>query len=633
MPGHARWIAFLGLVASLAAGRAAGSPVPLYPLAEVRPGLRGVALTVLEGTEPDSFAIEIVGVVERTEPGSHLILVRGLEEPLLHIGIAAGMSGSPIYVDGRLVGALAFSFVGATEPMGGATPIEEMLGKLGETFTASPPLEPKASLSGPGLEVPAYPVWRDQWLEELSAGKPLVPEASSLDLPAGLEPIGLPLFLGGNLAADAADGAGVWQGLGLRPAAGKAAGGQGSGLAFGASMAAAQSLSGAGEPASGVARGTGAPLKPGDAFGITLIGGDMVAAAIGTVTWIDGDRLIGLGHPFFEVSPIEMPLSRAQIHAIVPTRGVSFKVGSPLEEVGLLMGDRRSGIAALLGQRARRIPLSVTLRKDGEETERSFSFEVARNEFFTPALLTIALQAVLSGEIHGLGQATLASDLEVELEDGRTLRRRDLFETLGPGQTAGSVVAPVAYLAATGLAPFNVRSVSVRVESHPEVRTARVEEIQVPWGRVRPGGEVPVDIVLRHLYGRREVRRVILQVPETVRGDRVRVMVGCADAFFEWDQERAPMKYVPQDFDDLLRLLREYPSDENLIVRMYGASRGVVHQGREFASLPLSKWHALQGETSGGRTSAVGGLILDEEMIPTGEVIQGGQAVDLEILR
>ncbi|MFH1144831.1 MAG: SpoIVB peptidase S55 domain-containing protein [Candidatus Eisenbacteria bacterium] len=601
------------------------SQTPIFPLAEVRPGLRAIALTVLEGTEPDTVALEILGVVENTAPGSHLILVRGLDKPFERIGIAAGMSGSPIYVEGRLLGALAFSFVAATEPLGGATPIEEMLARLGDTFEAAEhPIGTEVRGSLGSLDLPAYPVWRDQWVGNVACAGAISQAGVPHDLPAGLEPIGMPLFFGGALGGRVRRDISGWRALGLDAvAAGEAWSAVAAGL--GDSRAeAAETTAGAGADG----RGT---LKPGDAFGIRLIGGDMEMAAIGTVTWIEGDRLLALGHPFFETAPAEFPVSRARIHTIIPTRGVSFKVGSPLEEVGRLIGDRRCGVSALLGRRARLIPFTVRVRSDGRAQADEYRFDVARNDMLTPGLLYMALQAALTGDIHGSGPATLEAELQVNLEDGRVLRRRDLFVTLDPGQSAANVLAPVAYLAGSSLAPFSIQSVSVQVESRTEVRTARVEAVHVPWNKVRPGAAVAVDIVLRHQEGERETRRVVLHVPESFRGDRIQVMAGSADAFFEWDQERAPQKYAPRDFDQLIDLLENYPSSESLIVRLYGASRGVVHRGRELASLPLSKWQALRGGTTGGDTWSVGGLVVDEQIIATGEVVQGGQMVELQV--
>jgi len=150
---------------------------------------------------------------------------------------------------------------------------------------------------------------------------------------------------------------------------------------------------------------------------------------------------------------------------------------------------------------------------------------------------------------------------------------------------------------------------------------------------VRPGDSLAVRVRLRHLQGGEELRALKLHIPPWVRGDRLLVMAGSVQAFTDWDQERAPEKYVARSQADLVRLLQEFPSDESLIVRLYGPSRGVVLRGRELASLPLSKWRALAGSAVGGETSMVAGAILDERMLRTGSVVLGGAMVEVEVSR
>jgi hypothetical protein len=590
---------------------ATGAAIEAVPVDEIRPGLRGVLLTVLEGERPDSLPVEVVGVLNRPDPDRHIVLIRGLDARLARTGIAAGMSGSPIYVGDRLLGAMAFAFVGATEPIGGATPYAEMLATLSGSFS-NPPAggEPRHSALPPGgPEIAPFPEWRKRWAASLGSLEMPGARAIDADLPEGLRPIELPVSFGGALGK-AGGQSRTWSALGLTPwvemdvATGTAAGGGGG-------------------------RGT---LRPGDAFGIALITGDMQATAIGTVTSVDGERVLGLGHPAFHLSPIETPITRARIHTVIPTNNVSFKVGSALEEVGSLIADRQPGIAALLGRRAPRIPLEVAVRAGDQE--HRYRFDVVRSDILTPSLMAAAVDAALTRHYFALGQATLATHLRITLDDGRVLERRDLFQTIGPGQTAsGDAMAPVAYLAGTGLAPFSVASVALDIDLVPEIRAARVDRIDVPRARFHPGDRVEVTVrLLRSLDGPEE-RRVTLRIPETVPPGRILLAAGSAEAFFAWDQDRAPQKYVPRTFDDLLRLMREYPSDESLIVRLYGPSRGVVLQGRELSSLPLSKWRALSGSTAASQAATVSGRILDESVTATGEVIQGGEIVELEVVR
>jgi hypothetical protein len=591
-----------------------------YPVSEVRPGLRGELLTVLEGESPDTLAVEVVGVLDRMEPESHIILVRGLDERFARIGIAAGMSGSPIYIGDRLLGAMAFAFVGATEAIGGATPFEEMQGTLSGAFPGAgsssgrldaDPARPPGAAPRADAELPPFPEWRAQWAARADRWPSARTPAAGEGLPSGMRPIEMPVALGGPLG-DAAGASGAWQSLGLArgPGAADATVGEGGGA----------------RSSSGVA------LRPGDAFGIALITGDMVATAIGTVTWIDRDRMLGLGHPMFQLSPFEVPITRARIHTVVPTNAVSFKVGTALEEIGALVADRKPGVAAVLGRRAPRIPLDLVVRVGGRE--RRYHFDVVRSDILTPQMMSAAVEAALTRHEFALGPATLASHLRIRLGDGRELERRDLFQTIGPGQTAAAdAMAPVAYLAATSLAPFDVADVELELDLVPEIRATSVDAVEVERRGFRAGEAVPVTVRLQRHLGGPETRQVTLRLPSSLAPGKVLLAAGSAGAFYAWDQERAPQKYAPRTFEDLLRLLREYPSDESLIVRVYGASRGVVHQGRELSSLPLSKWRALSQPESGGRTVAVAGKILDETTVPMGQVVLGGVMVELEIVR
>jgi hypothetical protein len=280
------------------------------------------------------------------------------------------------------------------------------------------------------------------------------------------------------------------------------------------------------------------------------------------------------------------------------------------------------------------VPFELRLQTPGGQApDQSFHFEVARHEIITPALLALAARTAITEQGFALGASMVASRITVRFDDGRALTRDDLFRTLSPGQAVGDVLAPVAYLAATDLMPFAVQSVSLDLRLEAGIRAASVLEVSVPRRAIAPGDTFSARIRLRRHLAGEEVRRVTMRVPASFSGERLMVMAGAPLAFYEWDMERAPEKYAPRDPDQLLTLLGEYPSEENLIVRLFAPSRGVVHLNRELPSLPLSKWHALIESTSGNGTRAVAGIILDETRIPTGEVIVGGAYVSLDVRR
>ena len=630
----ARGVGIAGLI--LVMGTAVVSAQELFPLEDVRPGLEAQVVTVLKGFEPDTLELEILDIYTSSTPGSHIILARGSGE-LERTGIAQGMSGSPVYVDGRLLGALAFAFVDAREPIGGITPAVEMRDQLqpyleraaagedgredgarmhGARGTLPPGAHGTLPHGAPGT-MPPFPEWQrmcatGEWLEYLSAGVRSAPISSSL-----ATPIGLPLVWSGRVPEeDRWREAFASRGLSLL------SGGAGS-----PTRAATPTEAGAGT-ATGSPESWPRGFAAGDAIGLNLLWGDATAAAIGTVTWTEGNRLYGLGHPFLQTGYLAVPVSRAKIHTVVPTSRVSFKIGTAGPPIGALVADAAPGIVALLDEEAPHLPLELTLRRSGQSgAPERFEFYTAKHHFLTPSLLSMAIGGTLTDREFALGLSTLASRIRIRLPDGRTIEREDLFRTLSPAQTVGAeVLAPVSYLVSNTFEPFAVERVEVELELHDELLALEIEQIRLLEDRVEPGGTLELDVHLRRHLGGHEVRRVAIEVPDGLEGQEIAVMVGSAYAFFEWEREQVPEKYQAQDFEHLLQLIQEFPPNNRLFVRLYGSSRGLVMRGREVPSLPLSKWRALSQSPSAGTLAPLTHRPLAEVVLETEEVILGGVA-------
>ncbi|MBD3235728.1 MAG: hypothetical protein GF330_03405 [Candidatus Eisenbacteria bacterium] len=604
-----------GLLAAAVLACPVRSEVPeAFPLSEVRPGLRGTVWTVFSGFEPDSFTIEVLDRVPGSRAGGDIILVRALDDRLQRTGIAQGMSGSPVLCEGRLLGALAFAFPFSTEPIAGVTPFSEMRAALDPAFTEitagrrdagaeSGPLWPEG-------RPPDYGTWRALCADpaRLAQRWPGIGALGEVG-PAGMTRLLLPLVCEAQALEAARGWMPLWRRYGLLPVAGAV---------------------GAGTAAEGPAHA----LRPGDALSVDLVSGDMRASAIGTVTWVDGDRIWAFGHPFLFGGRTELPVSRARIHALVPNRAVSFKMGSGSEPVGMLVADRRSGVAAVRGGRARTVPLQLRVRGPQEGSFTDYEFDLAYHALLTPGLAALASASALSAHRFELRVATMASDLTLTLEGGRRLQREDLFRSLSVAQTVGAaVLAPVSYLAISPYADFPLRRIELEVVLDPELRAANIDRLRLTKKAVRPGDSLAVEIRLQEHLGGTTSERVVLRVPDWVRGEALLVMAGSVAAFTEWDQERAPEKYNARNQADLLRLIETFPSDETLIVRLYGASRGAILRGQEISSVPVSKWRALSRSVTGGDVSTVVGNSLDQREIPTGRVILGGTAVEVAIAR
>src|SRR5262245_58142762 len=332
---------------------------------DIRPGMVGIGRTVFDGTRVEEFKVNILGVLENViGPNRNLILAKLEGGPLAHTGVIAGMSGSPVYVDGKLIGAVSYALGSfSKEPIAGITPIREMTDSA--SFTDVRPASARVRVD--------YPLTRDNLVaafrKALNWNRPFADRAADVrmngatavaDLGVGqigtlLRPIATPLVMSG-FEPDLADLLGnAFRDQGFVPTGGSAAGFH------------------AGEkPYEG-------PLKPGDAIGVMLVGGDLMLGATGTVTHLDGDRVYAFGHPMYNLGPTEFPMTRAYVYTVLPSLFSSMKLSSTGDVIGTFVQDRATAIAGTLGPGPHMIPLSLTLEAE-RGSKRTFKFEIVNDQ-------------------------------------------------------------------------------------------------------------------------------------------------------------------------------------------------------------------------------------------------------------
>src|SRR5688572_10865680 len=349
------------------------------PLDEVRPGMVGVGRTVFQGTELEDFKVHVLGVMRNViGPKRSLILARLEGGPLAKTGVIAGMSGSPVYVDGRLMGAVSYSLGQfSTEPIAGITPIAEMLDATMMGGGASRSTRPVS------LDMPFSPQQLlEVWSRDLNRVQPFVTEPSQALLVSGasadltrvgamLRPIAVPMTATG-FDASVIDS--------LSPS-------------FTASGFVPMSSSSATQAAR-VSASNDRPLRPGDAVGVGLLTGDFELGATGTVTHIDGDRVYAFGHPLYNLGPTQFPMTKAEVQVVLPSLMASSKLASFGEVVGTVQQDRATAIAGRLGVIPSLIPVTITLHSD-RAPSRTFKFGVVRDFTFTPLLTYLSVANVL----------------------------------------------------------------------------------------------------------------------------------------------------------------------------------------------------------------------------------------------
>jgi hypothetical protein len=603
--------AFLGIVFSFGVAQAAAA-TEFLPLSEARPGVKGIGRTVFEGSKVEEFQVTILGLLENVGPHQSMVLARLEGGPLEKTGVMAGMSGSPVFVDGKLLGAVAYAFPFAKEAIAGITPIGEMIEatRLETPRAASTRAMPSRSRLLP------KPLDRASLIATLK--RPLdtiVPAFSSgLSMPAnagGLAQLQVPLVFSGMAPQTFEWARGVFSGLGFLPVMGSG-----------------------GAPGISASHGPAPALEPGSALGISLIEGDMDMSATGTITYIDGDRVYAFGHPFFNLGPTQFPMRKAFVHTVFPNLYVSWKFASPIEDaVGTIEQDRLTAISGKLGKAPRMIPMSVTV-ETSRGHERKYAFRMVEDELFSPLLAYTALLAVIQANERAFGTSTIHLDAQLSLQDGQVVELEDMFANDKPAVDAsGLLAAPLAYLMSNDFEPVTVDKLDVTIESYETIQSATLERAWIERkGPVRAGSSVDVKLLLRTYRGDSVEETVPLQVPANARPGSYSLLVADAPTLTGLEQREMHQNFLPKDLDQLIRAINGLRHNNHLYLRLLRPEEGAVVAGELLQSLPpsiLSVMGTAQGDdVFPARTASVW-----EHDLPTDFAISGSRTLTLDLER
>ncbi|MBI5367437.1 MAG: hypothetical protein HZA54_10410 [Planctomycetes bacterium] len=464
-------LALVGL-AGAALGAPAATAADILPVAEVRPGMKGVGRTVFAGDTIETFEVEVVDVLHRVFAGQDLILVRCKHPVLERANVIAGMSGSPIYLEGKLAGALAYAWGFAKEPLAGVTPIEYML-REGER-----PLEKTGALP-PG------------------DGRGAVPPGIG---PLGLEPCETPLVLGGF-----ARGAAELLAESLRPWRIVPVQGGGGG---------------------GAAPGRVITPEPGGAIAVQLLRGDLEAAAVGTITHVADGRIWAFGHPFLESGETSLPMAAAWVHAVIPSLARSFKLASSANPLGAIVQDRNPCILGRTDRTARMIPVRVAVANPGTGRRGEFRFEAVEHEQLTPALANAAVLSALEVTEEASGENTVESRVTAEVEGYEPVTWSEAFA--GRGRVGGpAFLGPLARILRYPHDKARLRRLEVELTVRMQAAAAELKSAWWVDDAVRPGAVARLVCLLRPFRGPLETMTLELPVPGDLEPDTVlKVTVG-----------------------------------------------------------------------------------------------------------
>jgi hypothetical protein len=591
----------------------AASGSRLFPVEELRPGMKGVARTVFTGAQPEEFGVEILGVLPGF-PGPHqsAIIARLSGNKVDKTGVFAGMSGSPVFIDGRLVGAIAFSFPFSKEPIAGITPIKQMIDifEKGPANQTERTREPRpvsfAQLAATDwkMALPKPAVAGAALIAPVGAGSPLLPLMGQQ-----MTPIATPVVFGGISQDTLSLFSSQLMANGLLPVSG--VGG----------AAAITPLAEANEKT----------LLPGTSISVQLVRGDYSIAASGTVTDRDGDRIYAFGHPFLSLGSSQMPMTEASVVTVIPNVNNSFKLAVPGQMVGTISQDRATGIFGQLGVAPKMIPVKINLHTSRDRVE-TFSYEIANDSFLTPLLLNITIFNTITSSERALGDSTISikGEIKVKGQDAISVDRRFSAQNSAIA-AAGSVATPIASLLGSGFDDVEINGVTLDVASTDTKYAANLERISLDRTEVRRGEKVEIQAYVRTDSGKQFVQRIPIQIPADLPTGQLLIFVGDGGAL----QEGSPAKvFVPRDLAQLVTAINKVKKSDRLYVKLFRITPGAVIGTNELPNLPPSVVATLNSDrTSGGYTPMALSPIKEMELPPADFVISGQQLIAIDVVR
>ena len=598
-----------GLMAKTAA-KTNVPPQALYPLEDLRPGMKGIARTVFAGSEPQEFALEILGVLPGfTGPRQATIIAKLSGANVDKTGVFAGMSGSPVFIDDRLVGAIAYSFPFSKEPICGITPIQQMI-DIFEQGSEKPKRNTEARATSfkelasaewtPRLPKPSFT--STSLIAPVTAGSPLAPLMGQQ-----IQQIATPVVFSGISQESLSLFSAELTKSGLLPVSG--AGGS----------AAITPL----EPFDATT------LTPGASVSVQLVRGDYSIAASGTVTFRDGEHIYAFGHPFLGLGGSDMPMTESSVVTVIPNAYNSFKLAVPGRMVGSISQDRATGVFGQLGHAPRMIPVKINLHTSRDRVEK-FSYEVVSDEFLTPLLVNITVFNTIATRERSIGESTIAVNGSIAVDGQAPIAVQRRFSSANAAVlAAGSIATPVSALLGSGFDEVNIKGIVLDIDSSEEKRAATLERISLDRTEVGRGEQVEIQAYVRTDSGKQFVERIPVQIPADAPSGQLMIMIGDGATLQEASASRV---FVPRDLGQLVVAINKTKKNDRLYLRLLRPAPGVVIGTTELPNLPPSVVATLNNDrTSGGYTPTLLSQVYERELSAAEFVISGQQVIAVTV--
>ena len=593
--------------ASNGASSAGGNSSRFFPLSQIKEGLHGKAMTVFSGSSAEEFGVEILGVLPGAiGPQQDLIIGRLSGGPADRTSVFAGMSGSPVYIDGRLVGAISYSFPFSKEPICGITPIEQMVAIFEKNQPAKAVSAEPRALSFAEL---ASAIWIPERLTPSSTSS--LPGNSKLAAMTGgsLQPIATPMTFSGISQSVLDQFAPQMMDAGLLPVA--SAGG-----------AAAISPMKKAEPDT---------LVGGTSVSMELARGDYSIAASGTVTLRDGNKIYAFGHPFLSLGTSDLPMSESHVVTVIPNLNNSFKLAVPDAMVGSMTQDRSTGVFGQLGESPKMIPVKINLETSRGQ-KKTLNFEVVNDDFLTPLLLNISIYNSLLANERGLGDSTIELNGEIKVQGNEAIKLdRRVFGGQASQLAAGAVAIPVGAILRSRFDDASISGINLNIRSFDGAKAASLERLAVDRTQVKAGETVEVQAFARTVGGKLFVQKIPVTIPADTPAGAVSIVIGDGNAI----QEKAAIQqFVPKNVGELISTINRLKMPDRLYVQATRLTNGAVIGISEMPNLPPSVMATMNNDRTVGAYKPYVQTVLAENELPPAEfVIIGQQTLSIQVIK
>ncbi len=592
------------------------------PLSEVKPGMKGKGYTVFSGTTVEEFECEVVSVEHNFIPGWHVVWMKGLSDNFKRTGVAGGMSGSPIYIDGRLMGALSLGYFNQREHANGfgVTPFELML------KVAQRGMEPNLSYEGAqlfnlnasaamhqyGLDT-GQSLLRDGQVAQVPRAFDEMWRDSVTDMPSQMRsarlsiPVTLPTLNSEVIRF-------------IKPMFDK--------LNFTPVQA-----SGGGGPVKE------SPVEEGQMIGTEFVRGDVAFFGYGTITYIDGNELLAYGHSASAEGNVNIPLSGGYVHFILPSRSRSSKIASPTQPIGTLVQDRDPAIAGIIGKHPSYIPVNVNVQT-ADSKQHQKSYEVIRHRSLSPIYTGMAAWMLMDTLEFYLGDYTLNMEATITLKEHPDLKNSELvykniYSSRGsPGfGVMQTLMSPMFQLGINPYTKVQVENVTLDLKIGDKRRTARIQSLRMDKLRYRPGDTVAVEITLQPYLEAPITQTGTITIPKDAPEGLVTLLAGNANFHESWQRSRAPLNFRHKNINQLIKLLQRGERNSDIIMELFVPEPGLTVQGEEFESLPPSVMSVMNTAKQTGDSGYTSATTLQMDKVATDYVIFGSGIIRLVVDR